>query len=110
MPGAVCKRTVQLDNTVLSIATHGTFVAIGSTTIRLLSSTMETWRRSVLDTDLDYEAIEEVIEYLLYKHTYLQVFHQDLALHMVGFTPNGRLVTADVEDEDAMVGALSMYE
>lgn len=23
---------------------------------------------------------------------------------MVGFTPNGRLVTADVEDEEAMVG------
>ena len=29
---------------------------------------------------------------------------------MVGFTPNGRLVTADVEDEDAVVGALSLYE
>ena len=69
----MCKRTVQLDNTVLSIATHGTFVAIGSTTIRLLSSSMETWRRSVLDTDLDYEAIEEVITYFEIQ-AYLQVF------------------------------------
>lgn len=61
MSGAVCKRTVKLDNTILSIATHGTFVAVGSTTIPLLSSSMETWRRSVLDTDIDYEVIEEVL-------------------------------------------------
>jgi len=35
-------------------------VAVGSTTIQLLSSSMEAWRRSVLDTDEDYEAIVEV--------------------------------------------------
>ena len=63
MPGAECKRNVQLDNTILSVATHGTFVAIGSTQIRLLSSKSEAWRRSVIDTDLDYEAIEEVSNY-----------------------------------------------
>jgi len=38
-------------------------VAVGSTTIQLLSSNMEAWRRSVLDTDEDYEAIVEVCQF-----------------------------------------------
>jgi len=49
----------------LSIAARGEFVAVGSTTIQLLSSNMEAWRRSVLDTDEDYEAIVEVCQFLV---------------------------------------------
>jgi len=63
-----------LDNTILSIAACGEFVAVGSTTIQLLSSNMEAWRRSVLDTDEDYEAIVEVCQFhIIFVQRYLSL-------------------------------------